>query len=301
MRTGLLIYNPNSGNRMVPKMLDDLAAQGLTKGLSLLPFRLDTGPENRALLTQLIQAPWLEFVIVSGGDGTLGAIAQLILDHRPQLPMGIIPSGTCNDFAESLRLPHDEWECINTVAANHTTALDVGRVNGGKIFLSTCAAGMFVNISFSTSGLLKKNLGPLAYYFSALGELPNIRSFPLRIETESEVVEDEFLLFLLVNGSQAAGLANLYSKARMRDGYMDLLLIRNVPSIDLPYLLVELLNRESNADGRWFRHLRAKTFNFSSSQTLYTTQDGEEGLPLPLRVEVLNQALNVFIPRRGSH
>ncbi len=301
MRTGLLIYNPNSGSRMVPRMLDDLVAHGLVRGLSLLPFRLDSSPENQTLLIQLIQAPWLEFVIASGGDGTLSAIAQLILTYRPQMPMGIIPAGTCNDFAESLKLPQDEWDCINTVAANQPVALDVGRVNGEKIFLSTCAAGMFVNISFSTSGLLKKNLGPLAYYFSALGELPHIRSFPLRIETEAEVIEDEFLLFLLINGSQAAGLANLYSKARMRDGCMDLLLIRDVPRIDLPYLLVELLNRESNADGRWFRHVRAKNFKFSSTQTLHTTQDGEEGLPLPLEVEVLGQALNVFIPHRNQY
>jgi diacylglycerol kinase family enzyme len=175
----------------------------------------------------------------------------------------------------------------------------VGRVNGKRIFLSTCAAGMFVDISYSVSNQLKKALGPLAYYFSALGELPNIRSFPLRVETEAEVIEDDFLLFLLLNGSHAAGLPNLFSKAQMTDGFMDLLLIRDVPPTDLPNLLLEIFNRESTDNGRFFRSLRARSFRLTSPQPILTTQDGEEGLPLPLEVEVIKQSLSVFVRRSG--
>ena len=297
MRTGLLIYNPNSGSQMVPALLDDLLAHGMDKGLWLIPYRLHPSTENMDLLVQLIRSPWLAFVLVSGGDGTLSSIAQLVLTHRPSLPMGIIPSGTCNDFAVSLHLPEDVWDCINVVAENERIALDVGRVNGERIFLSTCAAGMFVNVSYTISTQLKKTLGPLAYYFSALGELPHIRAFWLRIETEDEAIEDDFLLFLLFNGSQAAGLTKLYPKARMQDGMMDLLLVRDVPPLDLPNLLIELLNRESISDGRWLKHMRAKRFRFTGAQGLQTTQDGEEGLPLPLEVEVLPQALQVFVRR----
>ena len=297
MRTGLLIYNPVSGSQIVADILNEVLSYSLGKGLTLIPFRLEISPETRALLTQLIQAPWLEFILVSGGDGTLGMIAQDILNLRPSLPMGIIPSGTCNDFAESLHLPQDVWECINVAAENDPVAMDVGRVNGDRIFLSTCAAGLFVNISYSISSVLKKSLGPMAYYFSALGELSNIRPFPLRIETESEIVEDDFLLFLLINGTHAAGLANLYSKARMRDGYMDLLLIRNVPPIELPNLFIELINRETTEDGRWFKRLKARHFYFECPQDIQTTQDGEKGLPFPLDVEVLPQALSVYFRR----
>ena len=300
MRTGLLIYNPDSGSQMVPDVLDELIAYGITKRLYLVPVRLCATVENQDLIIQMLQAPWVEFVIASGGDGTIGAVARLLLDWRPSLPLGIIPSGTCNDFAESLNLPSDEWECINVVADNERAALDVGRVNGGHIFLSTCAAGMFVNISYSVNSQLKKSFGALAYYFAALGELPNIRPFSLVIEADSEVVEDDFLLFLLINGSQAAGLANLYAKASMMDGYMDLLLIKNVPAFDLPNFVIEMLNRERIGDGRWFKSMRARRFKFSSSQPLMTTLDGEEGQPLPIDVEVLPNALTVFVRKEDE-
>lgn len=294
MRKGLLLYNPYSGAQNVPKYLDDLLAYGLKRGLLLVPLRLDGAPEAQDFLIKLLQEPWVEFVIASGGDGTLGGVARLLLRERPQLPMGIIPSGTCNDFAESLHLPTAPFDCLDIIAEGFSVGLDVGLVNGERIFLSTCAAGMFVNISFNTSSQLKKSLGPLAYYFSALGELHKIRSFPLRIETESEVIQDDFLLFLLINGSQAAGFAKLYSKARMHDGLMDLLLIRNVPRFELPNLLIELLNRESG-DGKFFKHIRAAHFKLTTEAELMTTQDGERGLPLPLDIQVLPSALKVYI------
>ena len=294
MRTGLFIYNPFSGTQTVPDRLDDILAYGLEKGLTLVPFRLHLSDENRDFLARLMRESWVEFIIAAGGDGTLGTIAQLLLETRPALPMGIIPTGTFNDFAESLSSPLSVWECLDIVAQGVTVSLDVGRVNGKRVFLSTCAAGMFVNVSFSTSSMLKKNIGPLAYYFAALGEIPNIRAFPLRIETESEVVEDNFLLFLLINGTHAAGVTNIYSQARMRDGLMDLLLIRDVPPIDLPALFIELVNRESTEEGRWFRRMKASRFRFEGPDSLLTTQDGEEGVPLPLDVEVLARALTVF-------
>ena len=297
MRTGLLIYNPQSGAQALPKMLDEISAYGMDKGLSLIPFRLQFSPESLALLAGLVRSPWIEFVIVSGGDGTLGTLASLILTCRPETPVGIIPSGTCNDFALSLRLPQDIWDCIDVVAENVTTTLDVGRVNGERVFLSSCAAGMFVNISYTISSQLKKALGPIAYYFSALGELPRIRSFPLRIETGLETIEDEFLLFLLLNGSQAAGFANINSNANMRDGEMELLLIKSVPTIELPYLLADLLRGAGGDDVPWLRRLKAGYFHFTSDRELITTQDGEEGLPLPLDVEVMKQALTVYIRR----
>ena len=300
MRTGLFLYNPQSGAQALPKILDEILAYGLDKGLTLIPFRLQLSAENRSLLAGFIQSPQIEFVIVSGGDGTLGMIAQLILSCRSGIPIGIVPSGTCNDFALSLRLPQDVWDCINVVAENETVALDVGRVNGERVFLSSCAAGMFVNISYSISSQLKKALGPIAYYFSALGELPRIRSFPLQVETEFETIEGEFLLFLLLNGSQAAGFTNINSTANMRDGEMELLLINALPTIELPYLLADLLGGAGSDDVHWLRRLKAGHFRFIGSRELITTQDGEEGLPLPLDVEVLKQALTVYIRRTND-
>lgn len=297
MRKGLFIYNPRSGSRNVNRRLDEILGHAQKRGLFLMPMRMGTDQESENLLKTSLLLPWIEFVIAAGGDGTLGAIAKLILENRPELPMGIIPSGTCNDFAESLRLPQDELDCIDVVVDNHMIQLDVGQVNQDKMFLSTCAAGMFVNVSFNTNSDLKQNLGPLAYYFQALGEFAHIRSFPMRIETENTVIEDNFLLFLILNGPQGAGFPNLYSKARMHDGLMDMILIRECPKLEMALLLVELLNRNLS-EGKWIKHIQAREFKISSPEAVHTTLDGEEGLPLPFEIKVFQEALTVFVTER---
>lgn len=297
MRKGLFIYNPRSGSRNVNRRLDEILAHAQKRGLFLLPVRMGTDQESDAMLYTMLMLPWVEFVIAAGGDGTLGSIAKLILENRPNLPMGIIPSGTCNDFAESLRLPQDELDCIDVVVDHRTIQLDVGQVNEDKIFLSTCAAGMFVNVSFNTNSELKQNLGPLAYYFQALGEFAHIRSFPMRIETENETIEDNVFLFLILNGPQGAGFPNLYSKARMHDGLMDMILIRECPKLEMALLFFELLNRE-NSEGKWIRHIQARQFKISSPVAVHTTLDGEEGLPLPFNIKVFQEALTVFVTEK---
>jgi diacylglycerol kinase (ATP) len=297
MKNGLLIYNPRSGNHTMLPRLDEILGHAQKKGLLLLPVRLESSLESKQLLRTLLVAPWLDLVIACGGDGTLSSVAELILELRPDLPMGIIPCGTCNDFAENLRLPLDELDCIDVVAENYILKMDVGQVNGERIFLSTCAAGMFVNVSFETNSQMKKSLGPLAYYFQALGELAHIRSFPMRIETETEVIEDDIFLFLLLNGSQAAGFANLFTKARMHDGLMDMIIIRKCPKLETALLLFELLNRHDE-DGKWLRHVQGRQFKISSSQAVETTLDGEQGLPLPFDIKVIHQGLNVFVSEK---
>jgi diacylglycerol kinase family enzyme len=118
MRNGLLVYNPDSGTQAVPAILDDILAYAADKGLFMVPFRLQPAPENQALLADMILAPWVEYLFVLGGDGTLNSVARLLLALRPELPMGIIPAGTSNDFAANLHLPQDEWDCVNIVAEN---------------------------------------------------------------------------------------------------------------------------------------------------------------------------------------
>jgi YegS/Rv2252/BmrU family lipid kinase len=297
VKKGLLIYNPRSGSNTLMQRLEVVLSYAYKKGILLLPLRLDSDVESKTLMLELLQAPWLDLVIASGGDGTLSYVAQLILQYRPELPMGIMPSGTCNDFAENLRLPLDECDCLDVIAEDNCIKLDVGQVNDNQIFLSTCAAGMFVNVSFQTNSELKKSLGPLAYYFQALGEMAHIRSFPMHIETENETFDDDIFLFLILNGSQAAGFANLFSKARMHDGLMDMIIIRKCPKLETAMLLFELLNRNVD-EGKWLRHIQAREFRISSSAPVQTTLDGEEGLPLPFDIKVLHKGINVFVSRR---
>ncbi len=74
-------------------------------------------------------AKWLaegiDLVIAAGGDGTIGAAATHLA--QSDLPLGILPLGTSNDFARALRMPLELAEACQVIAAGQTISVDLGR------------------------------------------------------------------------------------------------------------------------------------------------------------------------------
>jgi len=82
-------------------------------------------------------------VVAAGGDGTVNAIASVVLDSGAVF--GVLPMGTLNHFARDLRLPVQLDAAIAVLAAGHVARVDVGEVNG-RIFLNNSSLGLYPDI-----------------------------------------------------------------------------------------------------------------------------------------------------------
>jgi diacylglycerol kinase (ATP) len=292
MKKVLLVYNPLSGNRSVPRKLDYMVKRFMEKELLAIPFRMEE--DNVARLKEAILQDEYSFVVVSGGDGTVNAIASILLSSGVDIPMGIIPAGTCNDFARCLNLPYDVKRCMDIILAGNIAQIDAGLINNEKYCLNTCAGGNFVDVSYSTNSEFKKNFGPLAYYLTALGEFTNLKPVNLKLTTDDEVVEGEFLLFLILNGKHAAGLSNLIGEADLSDGYMDIVLIKNCQHIEMAALAFKILNNDfvNDKNVKW---LRTSKCTIEGDTDFNLSVDGEEWKGLPITIEFIKQVLKVFV------
>ncbi len=291
MKKALIVYNPLSGNRNVPKKLDYIVSRFIEKNILAVPFRISVGSEPN--LKQILLEEEFECIVVSGGDGTVNFIASILLEAGMDIPLGIIPAGTCNDFARSLNIPNDIKKCLNIIFEGHISQIDAGLINKEKYCLNTCAGGNFVDVSYSTNSDLKKNFGPLAYYLTALGELANLKSVRLKLTTDDEIVEDDFLLFLILNGKHAAGFSNLISDADLSDGFMDILLVKNCPHVEMAGLFFKVLNNDFVND-RNVRWLRTAKCIIEGNGNFNLSVDGEEWKGLPINIEFIHKVLKVF-------
>lgn len=293
MEKAILIYNPLSGHRSVPKKLDYIIKRFMDKGVLIQPYRVDSD-EQGDKLASILKGDKFSYAVISGGDGTVSSMVNTLLKNNIELPIGIIPSGTCNDFARSLNIPLDLNRCLDIILAGNLAEIDAGLINDEKYFLNTCAGGIFVDVSFSTSSELKRNFGPLAYYLKALGEVPNIRPFKLKVTTDTQTIEQEFLLFLILNGKHAAGFSNIIQQADISDGLMDILLIKNCLHIDLAGLFFKVLGNEflNDKNVMW---LRTKQCLIEGTGDVALSIDGEKGDGLPISVKFINKALKVFV------
>jgi YegS/Rv2252/BmrU family lipid kinase len=82
-------------------------------------------------------------IIAGGGDGTINAVASLLVDTDRTL--GVLPLGTLNHFAKDLKIPLDLEGAARVCLEGREMRVDVGEVNE-RIFLNNSSLGLYPNI-----------------------------------------------------------------------------------------------------------------------------------------------------------
>ena len=292
IKKAIFLYNPQSGNHGITTKLDYILERFQQEDILLQPYRL-VNYEKYRLLDVLKQVN-PDFAIISGGDGTLNFVINTLQQHNISMPVGLIPSGTCNDFASSLGIPSTLSECLDVILRGKLAEVDIGLINDKHYFLNTCAGGYFVDVSFNTNKELKKTFGPLAYYMKAIGEVGHIKPFELTIHADDQCIKEEALLFLITNGKDAAGFKNVADEADFSDGIMDIMIVKHCPHFELAALLIKVLSHEPLNDRNIIK-LRTRSCNIQSSESINLSIDGEKGSGLPMTVRFVNKRLKVFV------
>lgn len=177
-----------------------------------------------------------DVVAAVGGDGTVRAVAEALTGTRAS--MGIVPMGTGNLLARNLDLPlGDTSALLRTVVEGDDLTIDVGyldveRVHRDKheadlprrernLFLVMAGAGIDAEMVAGADPGLKRRLGWLAYFFSAIRHLGDKRmTVSLRID-DGEAVTNQMRTVLLANAGRLPGGINLIPDASLTDGIMD--------------------------------------------------------------------------------
>lgn len=78
-------------------------------------------------------------LIAGGGDGTISAAAAIA--WQSGLVLGVIPAGTMNLFARTLKLPLDIWQVLEVLAKGEVEHADIASANG-RSFVHQFSAGL---------------------------------------------------------------------------------------------------------------------------------------------------------------
>lgn len=129
-KPGFLIFHPDAG-KGPPDRFESLVSILHANGLEfevceLTGERTASGAAAHALTTD---AAW---IAAAGGDGTVEAVAEKLVGA--DLPLGVIPMGTYNNFARSLGIPLEIDEACRVIATAPGRPIDVGFVNGEPFF-----------------------------------------------------------------------------------------------------------------------------------------------------------------------
>ena len=141
-----LFYNPFSGNKSFKFDLDVCIGIFQEGGYEVHPFRtLHPGDIDTHIATM---DPNYDIIVASGGDGTVNIVLNAMMRRGLHIPLGIIPSGTANDFATYLGFKSGEVEDVcRTIVSTKPVDIDLGLVNDSIFFINVCAGGFFTNVS----------------------------------------------------------------------------------------------------------------------------------------------------------
>ena len=192
MKRARLIYNPTSGREAIKKSLPAVLAKLEAAGYEA-SAHATTGAGDATNAAKIAIERGYDIVIAAGGDGTIYEVVNGLADAEKRPKLGIIPTGTTNDFARALHLPKSIEGAADIIANGHTMPIDIGKMNE-KYFINIAGGGRLTELTYDVPIKLKTMLGQLAYYIKGIEMLPSIKPTEVSIEYDGKLFEGEIML-----------------------------------------------------------------------------------------------------------
>lgn len=189
---------------------------------------LTTGVENEdigALVREALNEKAYDWVFAAGGDGTVSAVADGLIDC--DIPLGIIPIGTSNSLAQELKIPLKPEEAVELLAGETAVRrLDVMQVGSHYIVLHL-TVGLSTKMIAETSREAKNRYGQIAYIYNLVRQFFGHQPFTFFLEVDGvrkRVKASE----IMVANAGASGLTHISWGKHIipDDGRIDVCIVR---------------------------------------------------------------------------
>ena len=236
----------------------------------------------------------VDVVVACGGDGTLDETVTGLMQCGKDLPMGYIPVGSTNDFANSLFLPKDPVEVARNILKGNIYHCDVGRFND-RTFAYIAAFGLFTDVSYQTSQDMKNLLGHLAYVLQGIPRFFDMKPVHMQVTVNDHLIERDFVYGMISNSRSVGGFKNLTKNVDMNDGLFEVTLIEMPRNpIELQQIIGALMLGDDKMEK--IHSFKARKVSFVSPEPVKWTLDGEfGGSHLEVEVENLHHAMKLML------
>lgn len=291
MKKLILVYNPVSGDATFKYKLDSMIEKFMAQDCILIPYR--TRKDNADSFLAFARSVDVAGILISGGDGTVHEIINLMIRAGIDLPIGIIASGTSNDFASFLGIDENLDQYIRAIARGLVMPIDIGKIDD-QYFINVASAGVLTSVAHKVDAGLKNAIGKMAYYLKGLGELPSFHALDVTIHADGRVIQEKIFLFVIVNSGTVGSLKNIAVKAKINDGKLDMIIVKQCSIPDLMALAAEIVAGKNIAKRKNVIYLQAKDIKIECAEDLESDLDGELGPKLPIEITTLQGRLNLF-------
>lgn len=242
-RTVHLLVNPASrrGASVAERVRSQLVAAG---------HRVERlAADSAAAVAPAIDRAAPQRVVAVGGDGLVHHALPALVNGN--VPLGIVPSGTGNDFARALGIPKRRRAAVDRAVGpvNPVDVLRVQHADGSTTLAATAVTAGFSGRVTASANSLRFPRGQLRYTIASVTELRRLESFDLRVlpmdhPTSSDEVagtstdsSGPCTFFAAANTRYFGGGMAIAPKAEAADGLVHLTVVKEVPAWKLALVL----------------------------------------------------------------
>jgi diacylglycerol kinase family enzyme len=291
-----IIFNPNAGTALTTGLTTAALSEMFTSAALSFDIDDDDSKPLADRIAQAIAGP-AQIIVAGGGDGTVLAVAEGLLDSDKIL--AILPLGTLNGLARDLELPLDVPTAIQRLPELEPRAIDVAEVNG-RPFLHNVIIGLVPGIGVGREKIRGSGIGgKIQFTLFMLRRLARARRIALALQlngTENVRVE-RLQTLVVVNNSYDQWFGRFMARRRLDRGRLTAYLIRNLRLPDAIRLAFEMVMGTWGGD-RMIEYEKVQQLTVMSKKSrLSVSMDGDVlSLETPLYFTVRPKSLNVLAP-----
>jgi diacylglycerol kinase family enzyme len=280
--------------KVTPEQVEEaLRAAGVEAAVELVEGE-ETTERARAALRSGVDA-----VVAGGGDGTINCVAGVLAGTAT--PLGVLPLGTLNHFADALGIPEDLAGAARIIAAGQVRRVDVGEVNG-RVFVNNSQLGFYPPVVLERDRQ-REQRGSNKWVAAAAAlvkVLPRVHALRLTLEIERRLVRRDTHFVFVGTSEYRMRLFTPGKRERLDDGHLYVSIVRRAGRLLLVRLallsLVSDATRSQDFDSWCVPELTIEE-RHPRRRRIPVFLDGEvERLAPPLRYRSLPRALAVLAP-----
>lgn len=293
---GVLFYHEHSGLKDIYEGLGEV-----TKSLSSMCKHLSIQlSENEGDIIKYCESikndkygSEIDILFILGGDGTVNELVNGVMQHDLQLPVGIIPGGTFNDFTKTLNLDSNFKNASSQLLSTQVGSYDVMKVNDTFV-LNFVGLGLIVQNAENVQEGSKDVFGKLSYIGSTVKTLMNPSKFNFKLNVDGREETGNTSMLLIANGPNIGGGRVPLTDLSPQDGKVDTFIFDDQSFSILNDIFKKRDSMNWNEITEGIDHIPGQHISLSTEPNMKVDIDGEISLETPIEIEVLPKAIQLL-------
>jgi diacylglycerol kinase (ATP) len=290
----VLIVNPVAGGGRGKRVLGEALETFREAGIVPPVYITAAHGEARDIAAGVARSG-ADVIVALGGDGHAAAVGEALVGTG--VALAVLPAGSANDYARSLRMPRRNVRgAVATIIRGEIRLVDTIRVrNSGaeRHFLNVVGTGFDAAVA-ERAERIPYLRGTGRYVVALARELPRFQAAEIELTIDGERHAQRAMMVAIANGHSYGGGMRIAPEASLDSGWLEVCIVGDVSKAEFVRAFPRVF-RGTHVSHPRVTMLRGREVTVAADRPLTLMADGENVGQLPAHVSVAGKALAVVV------